>query len=698
VSASNDIVFTRDLTPLFNPRSVGVIGASDDPAKWGNMIAKHLITAGHSRNVYLVNRRGGKVLGHDVLEKISDAPEPVDLVCITVPARGLLEAIDDSLAAGAKALVVITAGLSELSEEGRAIEEEALRRVRAAGAHLVGPNCLGVIDSTSALYLSSDPFGAGNIAVLSQSGNMVIDVDRMLADEGLGISRFVSLGNQSDVSLADLMHAMVEHDGTRAVAIYAEDVRNGRAFVTAARELAEVGKPVVLLAPGRSPAASRGAASHTGSLTSPARVIDAACAAGGVYRVETPDQMVHALVSLVGPRRAQGRRTAVFTDGGGHGAIACDALTSRGMDVPRLSDELGELLKQDMWDQSPVFNPVDLAGMGEQDPMSYHRGVARLLASDEVDSVLWIGYFGGYSHHRGALFDGECEAARAVVETVNTQSKPLVVETMFPDAPSIKILRDGGIPIYRGIGDAAGAIAALTPVISPAFNDSVVLPDAKAPVTDTDYIATRSLFAEAGVPFPDLAVVASEDELLAAVKVGKPSFPVVLKAMGLLHKSDAGGVILNLKDEGELLAAYRDLIQRLNPPAVTVEAMADLSQGVEVIVGSQQDPRFGPVVLVGLGGVFTEVLADVAFALAPLSAETAKSLLLSLRGAPLLQGARGRAPVDLDALANVVVAVSNVAASHPEIAELEVNPVLASASGCIALDARAILAGSDADH
>ena len=681
MSASNDIVFTRDLTSLFNPRSVGVIGASDDPAKWGNMIAKHLITAGHSRNVYLVNRRGGTVLGHDVLEKISDAPEPVDLVCITVPARGLLEAIDDSLAAGAKALVVITAGLSELSEEGRAIEEEALRRVRAAGAHLVGPNCLGVVDSTSALYLSSDPFGAGNIAVLSQSGNMVIDVDRMLADEGLGISRFVSLGNQSDVSLADLMHAMVEHDGTRAVAIYAEDVRNGRAFVTAARELAEVAKPVVLLAPGRSPAASRGAASHTGSLTSPARVIDAACAAGGVYRVETPDQMVHALVSLVGPRRARGRRTAVFTDGGGHGAIACDALTSRGMDVPRLSDELGELLRQDMWDQSPVFNPVDLAGMGEQD-----------------DSVLWIGYFGGYSHHRGALFDGECEAARAVVETVNAQSKPLVVETMFPDAPSIKILRDGGIPIYRGIGDAAGAVAALTPVISPAFNDTVVLPVAKAPVTETDYIATRSLFSEAGVPFPDLAVVASEDELLIAVRAGKPSFPVVLKAMGLLHKSDAGGVILNLKDEGELLSAYRDLIQRLSPPAVTVEAMADLSQGVEVIVGSQQDPRFGPVVLVGLGGVFTEVLADVAFALAPLSAETAKSLLLSLRGAPLLQGARGRAPVDLDALADVVVAVSHVAASHPEIAELEVNPVLASASGCIALDARAILAGSDAEH
>ena len=217
-------------------------------------------------------------------------------------------------------------------------------------------------------------------------------------------------------------------------------------------------------------------------------------------------------------------------------------------------------------------------------------------------------------------------------------------------------------------------------------------------MTDTGYLATRDLFAQAGIRFPDLAVVTSQDELLSAVREGKPAFPVVLKAMGLLHKSDAGGVILNLKTEEDLLAAYQDLVNRLNPPAVTVEAMSDLSLGVEVIVGSQQDPRFGPVVLVGLGGVFAEVLADVAFALAPLSVETAKSLLLSLRGAPLLTGARGRQPVDLEALARAVVAVSEVAASHPEISELEVNPILATAGGCVALDARAILAGSEPAH
>ncbi|MEI8056952.1 MAG: acetate--CoA ligase family protein [Actinomycetes bacterium] len=680
----------RDLTALFEPRSVGVIGASDDPTKWGNMITRHLLAAHHPRSVYLVNRKGGTVLGQPTLTRLVDAPEPVELVVICVPAGVFVEAVDDALSAGAKAIVAITAGLSELSDEGREIEEEALRHISAAGAVLVGPNCLGVIDTTSSLYLSSDPFNAGNIAVLSQSGNVVIDIDRLLDDRGLGISRFVSLGNQSDVSLAELMRAMVDHEGTRAVAIYAEDVRDGRAFVAAARELAQVGKPVVLLAPGRSAAATRGAASHTGSLTSPARVIDAACAAGAVHRVETPDELVDALVALVGPRRAAGTRTAVFTDGGGHGAIACDALYSQGFDVPQLSDELGALLKEDLWEPSPVSNPVDLAGMGERDPMCYHRGVARLLASDEVDSVLWIGYFGGYSMYGGAQAEIECVAARAVVATVHAQSKPLVVASMFPDAPSVRILREGGIPVYRAIGDAAAGLAALRAKTSPAFDDSLDLLEPAPPLPDTDYISTRELFLSHGVPFPALAVVRSEAELNDAVAAGELGFPLVLKAMGLLHKSDSGGVILGIRDHESLLSAYRDLIARLDPPAVTVEQMADLSQGVEVIVGVQQDLRFGPVVLVGLGGVFTEVLADVAFALAPVSEATAESLLRGLRGAPLLEGARGRAPVDMAALARVVASVSKVALSHPELVELEVNPVLASASGALALDARAI--------
>ena len=675
---------------LFDPRSVAVIGASDDTAKWGNNLARHLLSVDHPRTVHLVNRRGGTVLGRPALISLVDAGEPVELVAICVPISGFLDAVDDALAAGAQAIVAITAGFSETDEAGAALEAEAVRRVRDAGAVLVGPNCLGLIDTTTDLLLSSEPFAAGEIAVLSQSGNLVIDVDDLLQRHGLGISRFVSLGNQADVSLADLMVACVDHAGTKAMAVYAEDVRDGRAFVAAARALAEVGTPVVLLAPGRSAAASRGAASHTGSMTSPARVIDAACAAGGVHRVDTPAQMVDVLAALVAGRRGTGRRTAVFTDGGGHGAIASDVLVSAGLDVPVLSPDLGARLHDAMWAQSTVTNPVDLAGMGERDPDSYARGVATLLDSDEVDALLWVGYFGGYSTAGLGLAEGEIAAAHAAAAAITAQGKPVVVMTMYPEAPSVRVLRDAGIPVYRGFAEAVVALAAITRAPSPAEHDVLELPEHEAPLLDTGYLGTRELLHGFGVPFPDLAVVHDEAELLAALRSGRPAYPLVLKAMGLLHKSDAGGVVLGLIDEAAVLAAYADLVARLAPPAVTVESMADLRAGVEVIVGVQDDARFGPVAMVGLGGVLTEVLGDVAFALAPVSPETAESLLRSLHGAAVLGGVRGKPPVDIASLARVVSAIVDAACAHPEIGELEVNPVLALPHGVLALDARAL--------
>lgn len=680
----------RDLTALFDPRSVAVVGASDDTAKWGYMLSKQLLSHDTGRSVTLVNRKGGTVLGRPALTSLRDADEQIDLVAICVPVAGLLDAVDDSLAAGARAIVAITAGLSEASEEGRALEAEIVRRVRDAGAALVGPNCLGVVDTTSSLQLASDSFHAGSVAVLSQSGNVALDIDSLLHARGLGVSRFVSLGNQSDVSIADLMQACADHEGTSAVAVYAEDVRDGRAFVAAARELRAAGKPVVLLAPGRSAAAARGAASHTGSLTSPTRVVDAACVAGDIIRVHSPSELVDVVVTLVGGRRADGRRVAVFTDGGGYGAIASDLLEHYSLEVPHLSDELGVRIRAAMWEQSSAINPVDLAGAGEQDPGSYVRGLATLLESDEVDSVLWIGYFGGYATVGGSLGPRETQAARDAAAVITAQRKPVVMQSMFPASPTIEVMRQAGIPVFRGIAEAARSLASISHEPHPAFSDPLELPAPGPAADDLGYVATRSLLADAGVPFPAMAVVRSEDELLAALRAGAPGYPVVLKAMGLLHKSDAGGVVLGLRDEAAVVAAYRDLVARLSPPAVTVEAMADLSTGVEVIVGVQEDARFGPVVMVGLGGVLTEVLDDVAFALAPVSEATAERLLRSLHASALFDGVRGKPAVDLHALARLVAGVASVAASHPEIAELEVNPVLVGPDGVVALDARAV--------
>jgi acyl-CoA synthetase (NDP forming) len=449
----------------------------------------------------------------------------------------------------------------------------------------------------------------------------------------------------------------------------------------------------VLLAPGRSAAATRGAASHTGALTSASSVVDAACRAAGVHRVDTPTAMADLLQGLAGGRSARGRRVAVFTDGGGHGAVAADSAAAAGLDVPLLSDALGQTLRAELWEQSTTTNPVDLAGVGEQDPSSYARGVAGLLASDEVDAVLWVGYFGGYAVQPGSLGPREVVAAHEAAAAIVGQPKPVVVHSIFPGSPSVRVLSDAGIPVYRGFSEAASVLAGLcaVPGSAPgAGGDSLALPPAASPLADHGYLGARAMLAEAGVRFPALAVVHDEASLRDALRTDELGFPVVLKALGLLHKSDAGGVALGLADEQAVVAAYGDLVERLDPPAVTVEAMADLSRGVEVIVGVRQDPRFGPVAMVGLGGVFTEVLADVAFALAPVSEAAARGMLLSLRGAPLLRGARGRPAIDLDALAAVVAAVSAAAAAHPEIGELEVNPVLALPDGAVALDVRAL--------
>ena len=325
---------------LFAPRTIAVVGASNDPAKWGHVIARRALAARGDRTVLLVSRRGGEVLGmptHPSVQAAAAAHDlTVDLAVLCVPAAGFVAAVADAVAAGARAIVAITAGLSETGAEGARREAEGVAIARAADAVLVGPNCLGITDTATGLDLAPT-LPVGDVAVLSQSGNLALDLAGLMADRGLGVSRFVSVGNQADLGVVDLMAACVEHDATRAVAVYAEDVVDGRGFVEAARALRAAGKPVVLLAPGRSEAAVRSAVSHTGSLTSSSSVVDAACAAAGVHRVDHLTQLADLLVALRAPRRMAGRRVAVLTDGGGHGAVAAEVLSAAGLQTPLLS-------------------------------------------------------------------------------------------------------------------------------------------------------------------------------------------------------------------------------------------------------------------------------------------------------------------------------------------------------------------------
>lgn len=397
-----------------------------------------------------------------------------------------------------------------------------------------------------------------------------------------------------------------------------------------------------------------------------------------------------------------GRRTAVFTDGGGHGAIAADAAEDAGLDVPELAEATQAGLRTVLWPQSAVGNPVDLAGMGEQQPLSYADAVGHLLAAEEVDAVLMTGYFGGYAASEGGLgggqatgsvlAEGETRAAEKIVTHLAESPKPLVVQSMYPGSPSCRVLAGAGIPVFAATEDAARALSAMTGRAAGSASRLAALPAlpaAAAPLRDPGYHAVRGLLGAAGVPFPAAREVTDEAGVLAAA--AEFEGPYVLKALHLLHKSDAGGVALRLAGREELLAAYRDMRARLGAGAYSVEAMADLSDGVELIVGVNRDPRFGPVAMVGLGGVLTETLRDVAFALAPVPARRAEELLRGLRSAALLAGVRGRPALDVAAAAAVIERITTVAAAHPEIAELEVNPLLVRPDGALALDARAVL-------
>ena len=552
---------------------------------------------------------------------------------------------------------------------------------------LVGPNCLGVVDTTTGIQLAHAVLPAGDVAVLSQSGNLVLDLAGLLGDRGLGVSRFVSLGNQADLGVVDFLHACVGHDGTRAVAVYTEDVVDGPAFLDAARALRDAGKPLVLLAPGRTEAAVRSAASHTGSLTSSSMVVDAACAAVGAHRVDHPTQMADLLVALAraatdarAPRGGADRRRRARR--GGRRRAGRDRPARR----LSLTGAVTAELEAALWTHATVTNPVDLAGAGEQDVASYARGVAVLLGSDQVDGVLLTGYFGGYSTEESNLTEPELAAARQMAEAVAAQDKPLVVQTIYPDGPSAQVLRAAGIPVHRDVDRACAVLAGLVEVGSAGL--ALPLPDPAPPVTDPSYDAARTLFAEAGVAFPAAVSVRGRDrvrgrrrhgrspgraqgdrtpaQVRGRRRGGRPRRPGV-RARGVPRPRRPTGPSGRVgRGDGRPRRRRRgDRGQRARPEVRLGRhgrAGRDLHRGAR---------RHRLCDRAGLGGRRPRAAVEPP-------------------GRAAAAGRRGRPAVDLDALGELVARVSHLAAAHPELVELELNPVLAGPSGVLALDARVV--------
>jgi acyl-CoA synthetase (NDP forming) len=667
----------RNLSPLFTPTSVAVVGASADPAKWGYWLARGALAGRNRRAVFLVNHSGAPVLDQPTAPTLSNLTAVPELAVVAVPAAAFEPVVDEALALGVQAIVGVTAGVSdEAAERVRA-------KVRAAGAVLLGPNCMGVADTGAQLTMLWGELPPGRIGLLSQSGNLAIELAGLAKRDGLGFSRFASLGNQWDLTAADLLATAAADGGTDVVALYLEDFQETRRLAQVAYDVQSAGTPVVLLAAGRGDVARRAAASHTGALAGDRAALEAACRAAGIVMVDTPSQLVEVAHALSARSRPLGSAVAVVADGGGHGVVASDLLEGAGFTLPVLSGPTQQQVLAPLPPMAVATNPVDLAGGGEQDHMNYAHTMAAVLASGEVDAALFSGYFGAYGVDEPRLAAREAEVAQAIVDAVAASGRPAVMHSVAPDGGTAAVLRAGGVPVVRRVEGAVAGLAGLrtlahAPGVPP-------IPPPGPPTPDGDaYLVGRDLLAAAGLRFPELRVV--DSAAAAAAAVDELGGPVVLKALGLAHKSDVGGVVLAVTDADGASRHFDDFVSRLGRRSVVVEQMVS-ERGVELIVGARNDPAAGPLVVVGLGGVQAEVWADVAVALGPVDADAAGELLRRLRGYPLLCGFRGAPPVDLIAVASAVAAVSRVVAERPDLAAAEVNPLLATPSGAWALDA-----------
>jgi acyl-CoA synthetase (NDP forming) len=680
----------RDLTPLFEPRSVALVGASSDRMKWGGWFAISLLgQAGHPP-IHMVSRRAGDVFGQQAVPSLLDLEQAPDLAILSIPAAAVEGAVADAATLGVKAVAVIAAGFGEMGTEGRALQERIVETARTAGMLLLGPNCLGLLDTHAGLNATGGDQPTGGVSLVSQSGNLALEVGLLLTAERQGFARFVSVGNQADLTIPDMLWSLVDHEPTRVVACYVEDPKDGPAFVAAVRALAEAGKPPLVIKAGRTDVGARAAHSHTGALAGSARVFAAALRDAGGIPVASPGELVDRARALLGGARSRGRRVAVLADGGGHGVLAADLLTDAGFELAPLAAETAARVQPHL-PLTQVSNPVDLAGAGESDISTFAHITEALVDDENVDSVLYTGFFGGYASYSPQAGEQELAVSARIAELRDASGKPLLIQSMQVPSrpPAILGLDDRAVPTYARI---ESAILGLDAVVA---RDAAPLrspqPAPRTEIVRATYPEARELLQAAGLAFLD-GGLAVDDAAVARIAADLGG-PVALKAVSpdLLHKTDAGGVVLGI-DPAAAAAAAATMRARVGIPldGIFVERMAP-AEGVDLVVGARRDPTFGPVVLVGVGGIFVETLDDVVLTLAPADPAHVEALLRSLRAWPLLAGARGAPPVDVAAAARAACVIGDVLHGRPDLAEIEVNPLRATAAGVFFLDARIVL-------
>lgn len=697
----------KALNGMLRPASMAVVGASATPGKIGYTVLKNLIESGYEGKIYPINPSATEILGLKVYPSIMDVPGDIDSAIITVPAKMVLSVVDELGAKNAKGMIVITSGFSEVGQ--KELERELVEKAHSHGIRVLGPNIVGVLSNSDKMNGSFAPFLplAGKASLVSQSGALLIAIDAATFIRRVGFDKLISIGNMSDVDFADLITWLNNDPNTSCISLYIEGFKDGRRFIEAARH---ANKPIIALKAGVSAHGAAAAASHTGSLAGAAKVYGAAFQQAGVVQATDLNDLFNRTLSLSLQPPMMGDNLLVITNGGGVGVLATDAAEASGVPLKFAPADVQAELKKHMPEFGSAKNPVDLTGMAGND--WYFNSVRFAFAHSWVDGLVVL----------------YCETAMTDPLEIAKSIKQAIVESGITDKPvtvsfvggekseaAMRWLVENGIPAYGAPDLAVNAIAGLReyarmkaivteeamPCLAQDRDRAIsIINNARKEGRDSlTEIEAKEVFECYGLPVTHTLLAKTEDEAVSIAR--EIGFPIVMKIVSpdILHKSDAGGVRVNIKDEAAVREAYRTILKNAKEykenadiHGIAIQEMAPW--GTEVILGSVNDPTFGPTMMFGLGGIFVEVLKDVTFRVAPVTSSQALRMLSEIRGAPIIAGVRGEAPRDREALADVICQYSTMILDlSDEISESDANPVLVyeMGKGLKVVDARIIL-------
>jgi acetyltransferase len=713
------------LDKILNAESVAIVGASKDETKRGFQAIRTLMNEKFKGKLFPVNPKEKEILGFKCYQKVADIDEPVDIALITTPARTIPAILADCGAKGVHGAVIIAGGFGELGQDGRKLEEEMVAVARQWNIRLIGPNTSGMMNLNKKLNLVGlRDTPRGGIALLTQSGNMALTLITEAAQRSRkGFSYYVGVGNEADLKFHEYLQYFGQDADTKAILMYVEGMRQGRDFLQQAYETT-LKKPVILFKSGRSSTGKRSAGSHTGALAGDFAVTKGALERAGIIMIENPDELFPAAEILSSLPPLENNNIAILADGGGHATIAADLLSDLGVNMPPLSQDAQAQLKNILPFAASVPNPVDVAGGTDADP-SVFADCARIILEDvNIGGLLIVGLFGGYGiRFAESLALKEEDAAHRMGAMLKQFNKPIIVHSLYASAnpPALDLLRNYDIPVYDSLSVACKGIGVLAeygrhrkkapPTVNFNFNwgakaqpavEELIQSAAKQDRQALYEYEAKEMLALHGAPVSQDRLAETAEEAVSIA--GKIDGAVALKIVSpdILHKSDAGGVKIQLETEQEICNAFEEIIANaksyksdVNIHGVLVSPMA--AAGLEVIIGTKMDDQFGPIIMYGLGGVMVEILRDVSFRVLPITPTAARQMIEETKSFPILQGARGRKPYDLKALVELLLICSDLIESYPRIQEMDLNPVIVHETGLSIVDARVILRSDSVD-